>query len=240
MKKIIYIFLLGIFGFATSCKEDRPLMYEEDPRVYLLNRFTVGSNDSVNYSFAFQNDDVQTYSMNLYFRIIGYAKDYDRTIALEVEDGATAQENEHYTIEDLYIPANSSDGTAVLTFYRKPDLKQNTAEAVLRVVENEHFKPGYYNKEYGRLDRLSYKFILTDKLSKPSIWDTYWQNLFGDYSERKIVFLTQALPYSNWNSGGLFPQDSNQLIQKARIAIYEYEKVNGPMMDENGNRVVIP
>jgi hypothetical protein len=112
--------------------------------------------------------------------------------------------------------------------------------AVLRIIENEYFKPGYQNLEYGRLDRLSYKFSLTDKLSKPEIWDSYWQSRFGDYSERKIVFLTQALPYSNWNSGGLFPQDSNQLIQKARIALYEYEKANGPMIDENGNRVIIP
>ena len=30
------------------------------------------------------------------------------------------------------------------------------------------------------------------------------------------------------------------MINKARIAIYEYEKINGPLIDEDGNRVVIP
>jgi hypothetical protein len=206
MKKIIHIFLFACVALVTSCKEDKPLMYEEDPRVYLLNRFTVGSNDSINYSFAFQGEEVQSYSMNLYFRIIGFPKDYDRSIAIAIDGDATAQEGVHYSIENLYIPANASDGMAVLTFYRQPDLKENTVGAVLRIIENEYFKPGYQNLEYGRLDRLSYKFSLTDKLSKPEIWDSYWQSRFGDYSERKIVFLTQALPYSNWNSGAISPR----------------------------------
>lgn len=240
MKNIIYMLLVGVAAAFTSCNEDSLLMYEEDPRVYLLNRFTVGSNDSINYSFAFQPDEVQEHSMELYFRIIGFPKDYDRNISLALTEGSTAKEGVHFNIEDVFIPANSSDGTAILRFYRTADLKNSTVEAELQIVENEHFKPGYHNKDYGRLDRLKYKFTLTDKLSKPAIWDSYWHSRFGEYSDRKIVFLSQALPYSNWNSGGLFPQDSNQLIQKARIALYEYEKEFGPMIDENGNRVIIP
>lgn len=240
MRRIIYIFLCGFVGLAMSCKEDVPLMYEEDSRVYFFKRSTSSLRDSIDYSFAFEEADVQTYSVNLRFRIIGFPKDYDRTIELKVEDGATAQEGKHYTIDDLYIPANSSDGTAVLTFYRTADLKEGPVEAVLHVVENEYFKPGYEDTDWGNLDRLTYKFTLIDMLSKPSLWDSLWQNLFGDYSERKIVFLTQALPYSSWNEGVWFPQDQNQMIQKARIALYEYEKANGPMTDENDNPVVIP
>ncbi|MFA4980673.1 MAG: hypothetical protein WC589_24400, partial [Sphingobacterium sp.] len=67
-----------------------------------------------------------------------------------------------------------------------------------------------------------------------------WKNLFGDYSNTKILFLTQLLDYTNWNQGGLFPQDSNRMLAQARLGIYEYERANGPMFDENGNRVIIP
>lgn len=240
MKNYLYLLITAFVGLALGCAEADRLMYEEDARVYLRNRYTVGGSDSVDYSFAFQPEGVNTYSMDLHFRIIGFPKEYDRPIKLAAVPGSSAQEGVHYSLDSLFIPANASDGIATLTFYRTPDLKTETVEAVLKIEENEHFKPGYPDVEFNQVERLSYKFMLTDRLSKPALWDGLWQNLFGDYSERKIVFLTQALPYSDWNTPVYFPQDQNQLIQKARIALFDYEKENGPMLDENGNRVVIP
>lgn len=241
MKKILYVCFLLLSTYSlNSCKEDIPLMYQEDFRVYLMNRYTIGSNDSINYSFAFAGEEVKSYTMDLHLRIIGFPKDYDRSVKIQVESGSNAVEGTHFSIENLFIPANKSDAVAALTFHRTADMKEHPVEAVLRVVENEHFKPGYQDLENGRLDRLSYKFILTDKLSKPALWDGLWKNLFGDYSDRKILFLTEALSYSDWNVGVYFPQDQNQMKQNARLALYEFEQANGPMIDENNNQVVIP
>ena len=242
MKRNVYLScLLSLLTLQQSCKEDDKLMYVEEPRVYFFKHTTGAARDSVNYSFAFAANTVQSDTLDLRFRIMGFPKDYDRAIALQVQEGSTAHANYHYKIENLFIPAGSSDATASLILYRKAGLKDSTVYATFQIAANESFKPGYEDKDFGSaLDRVTYKFSLTDKLSKPNNWDTYWFSLFGDYSNTKILFLTQLLNYTNWNSGGLFPQDSNNMKQKARYGIYEYEQEHGPMYDENGNRVIIP
>ncbi|SMG06212.1 DUF4843 domain-containing protein [Sphingobacterium psychroaquaticum] len=241
MKLLKYInILFAVLLAFQSCKEDEKLMYEEDPRVYIYKYGASNGTDSVNYSFAFAEQAVRTDTVTIPFRIMGFPSNVDRRITMKQEEGTTAKEGYHYKWESLLIPANSSDGEAKLIFYRRAGLKDSIVSAVFHMVENEFFKPGYNDNWGAKYDRLTYKFTLTDKLTKPSIWDTYWQSRFGDYSARKILFLTQLLNFTSWNVGGLFPQVSNQMIQEARFGLYNYEQEHGPMLDENGNRVIIP
>lgn len=242
MRKLIYIssiFLL--FTGMISCKEDKQLMYEEDARVYFLKNTTATSRDSIEQSFAFEPNTILSDTIPLNFRIIGFPKDVDRQIALQVKEGSTAKLGYHFKIDKLFIPANSSDGSAELIFFRRPGLKDSVVKAELLIAENENFKIGYEDfSGISKVNRVTLKFSITDLLSKPSNWPTLWQNMFGDYSRTKILFLTQSLNYTAWNAAFLFPQDQSNMINKARIAIYEYEKINGPLIDEDGNRVVIP
>lgn len=242
MKRIIYIgFLCSIIALCYSCKEDDKLMYEEDARVYFLKRNTSATVDSIDYSFALESDVIQADTVLLPFRIMGFPKNYDRAIKLQLLAGSTAKENYHFKIENLYIPANSSDGEAFLILYRKPGLKDSIVTGILQVVASEEFNPGYFDNGWGASrDRTTYKFTISDKLTKPAIWDTRWASMFGTYSDVKIRFLAQATGYRTWNVAVGLPQDQNQMLQKARLALYEYELANGPLLDENNQRVIIP
>lgn len=197
--------------------------------------------DSVNHTFALSPNTTTSDTVTLRFRIMGFPKDFDRQIALKLTENSTAKDGYHFKINNLFIPANTSDGTADLIFFRKAGLKDSTVFAELNIAENDFFKVGYEDFDSNsKLDRLTYRFTITDKLAMPSNWPTLWLSMFGEYSDTKIVFLSQLMNYTAWNVSFLYPQDRSNMINKARIGIYEYEKVNGPMIDENGNRVLIP
>lgn len=230
-----------LFSFQ-GCKEDDKLMFDDsDPKVSFDKRYSGSLVDSVNYSFAFQSKNILTDTIQIPLRIIGLPRNIDRQVAISLSVGSTAKEGYHFKLENAFIPANASDGVLDVIFFRRAGLQDSVLAGELKIVANGDFKPGYDDHGVSTvLDRLTWRFTLTDKLEKPSIWDSYWKNLFGDYSNTKILFLTGLLNYTNWNQGGLFPQDSNRMVAQARLGIYEYEKVNGPMLDENGNRVIIP
>ncbi|MFZ4262464.1 DUF4843 domain-containing protein [Sphingobacterium sp. HJSM2_6] len=242
MKKLIHIgSLFLLLTGIVSCKEDKQLMYEEDARVYFLKNTTATSRDSIEQSFAFEPSTTLSDTIPLNFRIIGFPKDYDRQIAIQVKDGATAKQGYHFKIDNLFIPANSSEASTALIFFRRPGLKDSVVKADLLIAENEHFKIGYEDHiGNAKVNRVTLKFSITDLLSKPTNWPRLWQNMFGDYSDTKILFLTQQLKYTAWNAAFLYPQDQSNMINKGRIALYEYEKANGPLIDENNNRVIIP
>jgi len=245
MKKRLLTFIgagIALMCCLQGCKEDAKLMFDDsEPKVSFDKRFSGTLVDSVNYSFAFQSSDIVTDTVQIPLRIIGLPRPVDRPVAIALTAGSTAREGYHFKLENAFIPADASDGLVDLIFFRRAGLKDSVVTAELKIVANNDFKPGYDDKGVSAvLDRLTWRFTLTDKLEKPSIWDSYWKNLFGDYSNTKILFLTQLLNYSNWNQGGLFPQDSNRMLAQARLGIYEYEKANGPMLDEHGNRVIIP
>lgn len=237
LMKIPFFMMLALL--MSNCAQDEQLMYEDEPAVYFYKRN--GGPDSVDYSFALETSNVTTDTMPLTFRVIGLARDYDRPITVQLEEGSTAKEGYHYKIDSLFIPAGAYQVNASLIFFRRAGLKDSTVLARLRIVDNGELKAGYNDITSGsKLDRLSYKFTLTDKLSKPSIWDTRWLPLFGEYSNTKLLFLTAATGYKNWNSFVSLPQDQNQMVQNARYGLYERERDQGPLLDENGNRVVLP
>ena len=240
MKLLISIqFVFMITLLMSSCSQDEQLMYQDDPSVYFYKRG--GGLDSVDYSFALETTDVTTDTIGLTFRIMGLARDYDRPISLMLEEGSNAKEGYHYKVENLFIPAGEYEVDASLIFFRRAGLKDSTIVGILKVVDNSELKAGYNDVVVGAaFDRLSYRFTLTDKLSKPSIWDARWLPLFGEYSNTKLLFLTGATGYKTWNAFVSLPQDQNQMVQNARYALYEHERDQGPLLDENGNRVVLP
>lgn len=218
-----------------GCSQDDLLLYKEDARIY----FERGQ--IVDYTFSISSADVVTDTIYIPLRIMGSAADKDRTFNVIVDDSSTAKKGYHFEFGPQVIAANSYDVSLPVYVYRKPGLKDSIVNAYLTIGESADFKPGYSDKAYtsDSLNKLHYRISINDQLLKPSNWDTRWASYFGTYSRTKHLFIIQTYGGPGWTSVS-YPQDINFLVQSVKFALYNYELANGPLIDENGERVVFP
>jgi hypothetical protein len=236
---ILYSTLL-LLAFA-GCKKSEKLMYREDPRVYFSKYAT--NPDSVIYSFAIQPDNRMSDTVYLTMRIMGTATDYDREIGLAIADTSTAVRGYHFDLGDLVMPANQYETRIPVVLYRKPGLKDSLVTIDFTVVESKDFKPGYDDipSTIYKKTRLQYKVVLNDYLLKPTRWDCCLASYLGTYSEVKFRFVIQTTGKTDWDDAlGTTPGIMSYVSQAVRLALYEYEQVNGPLIDENGEQVTFP
>lgn len=251
MRNIIYSILsiIAIY-FLSGCAKDERLLYDSETASVYFYKNDIGlPRDSVYHSFALQPENVTVDTFYLNFRIIGTARDYDRTINVLVDESSTAVLGQHYDIGPTVIPANAYAAEAPVYLYRTPDLKNTTLHVYLTIGESEDFKLGYDHHVYSSIySTLEYRFSFSDQLTKPAIWDSYWATHYGTYSETKIRFLNDVLAEAyyemtgselNWNVSIWLPHHLNFVVQRARLALYEYEQANGPLIDENEEQVTL-
>ncbi|UYQ92510.1 DUF4843 domain-containing protein [Chitinophaga horti] len=239
IQRFILSILLGS-ALLTACGKEERLMYQEDPRIY-FTKFIVNP-DSIVYSFAVGADNVQHDTAWLTFRIMGSAADRDRVIAIKALDSSTAIAGYHYEIKELVMPAKAFETRVPVILYRRPGLKDSTLHVVFEIDSSADFLPGYSdipNAAANKLDRLHYKLTVTDQLLKPGNWDNSLASNFGTFSQTKFRFMIQVTGRTNW-TGAIFPGDQAFYIQSVKYALNNYELANGPMIDENGERVVFP
>ncbi len=229
-KKLIYTALAALL--LTACKEDQSLIYEQDARIY----FTQGA--TVEYSFTAEPASVTTDTLFIPLRIMGSATDRDRVFNIIIDDSSTAKLGYHFQFGPLVIPANTYQISLPVYIYRRAGLKDSVVNAYLTIGESADFKPGYIDKELvvNPYNKQHYRISLNDQLLKPSTWDTRWATYFGAYSRVKHQFINQTYGSASWPAIN-FPQDINFVVQTMRLALYNYEQTNGPLIDENGERV---
>ncbi|MGE9313449.1 DUF4843 domain-containing protein [Niabella sp. CJ426] len=231
LRRIIYMVLLALS--LTSCKEDQSLIYEQDARIY----FREGV--AVEYSFTAEPASVTTDTLFIPIRIMGSAADRDRTFNIIIDDSSTAKRGYHFQFGPLVIPANAYELSLPVYIYRRAGLKDSVVNAYLTIGESSDFKPGYIDKSnsVNPYNKQHYRISLHDQLLKPSTWDTRWATYFGTYSKTKHQFINQIYGSASWPAVN-FPQDINFVVQTMKLALYNYEQANGPLIDENGERVV--
>ncbi|MCK7558214.1 DUF4843 domain-containing protein [Chitinophaga sedimenti] len=224
----------------TACGKDDRLMYKEDPRIYFTKFIT--NPDSIIYSFATGSNTITQDTAWLTFRVIGSAADRDRVIAVHALDSSTAKAGYHYEIKNLFMPKGEFEVRVPVILYRRPGLKDSTLHVVFEIDTSADFLPGYSdvpNPAANKLDRWHYKLTVTDMLLKPSNWDNSLAVSFGTYSETKFRFMIAITGRTTW-TGAIYPGDLAYYIQSVKLALYNYEQANGPMMDEKGERVTFP
>ncbi|WP_437918086.1 DUF4843 domain-containing protein [Sphingobacterium sp. LRF_L2] len=253
MKKIFQSILLFVtFGTIFSCAKDERLIYNTDKAYVYFYKNTAGSTaDSIYRSFALEPETITKDTFYLNLHVIGLATDYDRKVNLVIDEASTATQGHHFEIGEAIIPANSYNTEVPVILYRTEDLKDSTYQVFLHIGESDDFLPGYDHVVTSTIySTLEYRFSFTDQLTKPSIWDSFWATYFGTYSETKIRFLNSVLADAyyeardgvelDWNTRlSSYPQFLNFIWQKAKVELYEYELANGPLIDENGERVTL-
>ncbi len=234
--KIYRLLPLLLLIIAAGCKQDDSLlMYQEDPRIY----FTQGQ--VVDYTFSTKANNVVTDTLYIDLRIMGSAVGKDRTFNIIVDDSSTAKRGWHFELGPQVITAGSYAARMPVYLFRRAGLKDSVVKAYFTVGESQDFKPGYVDKRstVDVLNKLHYQISVNDQVLKPSNWDTRWATYFGTWSRVKHIFITQTYGGAGWATVSL-PQDTNFLVQSVKFALYNYELANGPLIDENGQRVIFP
>ncbi|MCR8668932.1 DUF4843 domain-containing protein [Aestuariibaculum sp. M13] len=195
MKKIIYnITILALLvGACFSCEPNEGLVYKEKDGLYFLS--ATKDTDSVYYSFLGKINNVDT--LKLPIQILGTPIDQNRTFKVEVDqEKTTAVEGVHYeALKGSYIfNANNFKQNFNLVLYKDdPALETEDKIIALKVVESEDFNPGYSN-------RTNLKVYVTNRIIKPSYWDTLLYLFFGEYSKVKhnivINLMGKDFPYT--------------------------------------------
>lgn len=237
MKKLLLLLLV----FTACSKEEISSDYKGEQSVYFIyNANAVNSGiDSLSYTFVEKNSSVIQDTVWLPVRIGGKTADHDRQIDLAVvADKTTAIADVHYRLLSYSIPKDSFSTSLGVVLLRDSSLRDTAVVLTLNLQPGKEFPAQmkdtlmadgtYYNRQQARI-------IFTDRLIKPSNWESYLVTFFGAYSETKLRFIASVLGVATFPSNLGYP--TLQYYQNAvRNALF----VNGPLIDENGNPVVIP
>ena len=247
MKKILFSFIA--FVFLTSCKENKELYF--DTNAQSLNIWFGSTNvieDSVSYNFAYALKNRDSVLFNA--RLLGYPNSKDIEFELEAIDGD--KDLVYYSTPKYTLKAGQTD-LRLPIYIDKPEnyqeFKNKTGFITFRLKETSTLKTG--TKEMSTL-KISFK----NNISKPTNWDNEsdyryksMDSYFGTYSDRKYLFIMEVTGMTHFrifvtgtkdleaSDNQITTSTANYYASLIKLALLEYEAKNGPMMDENGNRV---
>lgn len=253
-----YILLFLLSGMSIlSCKKDE-LMYEDQPGIYIDKEKFVGIRDSTTYSFAEKANTLMQDTIYIPVKISGNVTPTDRPVPLKVDHAlTTATVGMHFQILDTKIKANEITARVPILIKRTPDLKTKQVRLYLKIETSAEFPlkimstktNSTFNGEPSSTYNPGYLIKLNDQLLKPDTWDasgSWFKFFFGNYSAVKYRFIIDVTGRTVWGprarDGADAPTGTQMYIYYAKLtaALYEYEKVNGPMIDETGNPVTFP
>ena len=222
--------LLLLIQFS-SCKEnDDQLMYQNDPGIYFYSRNHPFPNDSIVYNFILTPLEQMKDTVYLPLRIMGDAAAYDRQVNLRVEDSSTAKEGVDFSFGPMVVKAGKYTDSVEVYVVRNGELQEEVKHLYITVQQSKDFKPGYS-------DFQKFTVAITDQLLPPT-W-TYTLNVtFGAFSMTKFRFMVTTLKRTDFS--GILPSEMAAMGSKCKVALADYEETNGPLLDENGIRIVFP
>ena len=248
MKRYIkqsFVILVTVI-FVMACKKTTLTAYEQPDMVYIYKDYFSMANDSLIYSFAIKPATLMQDTVKVPVRIMGLAKNTDRTVNVVVADSSTAKSGQHYELLPTIVKAGQYTANIPVLVKRSTDLQVAEVTLFLEIKESNDFQPGIPNtapvnpKAGGSL---TYKIRLNDILTKPSNWDTRLTSFFGTYSKVKYLFIIQTtgivdFPYGT--ASGPSPAQMTYYNILCKTALAQYNATHSPLMDENGNAVTFP
>ena len=196
---------------------------------------TDGSIDSLYFSFLGKISDVDT--INIPVKVMGNALSTDGTYKVVIdEEKTTAVEGVHYKkLEESYVfPANKFGTDFKLIVNRDdPALLTEDRMIALKLIPSENFDLGYSN-------RVNLRVFITNRLIKPSYWDTYLYIYFGEYSKVKhnIAINIQGHDFpvleSEAKSAAKGFGSTYWMVQGRAVCNYI---IQNDVNDENGNKI---
>ncbi|MCA5005694.1 DUF4843 domain-containing protein [Sphingobacterium sp. WQ 366] len=131
--------------------------------------------DSLNFSFVFEDVNLENKRMAIPINIIGVAKSSDRSYQVEIDEKNSNIDLTSIDLETPVIKANHTVDSLFVNIKKTDKLREGTFYLYLNLKDNENFKLGH-----SKNTRM--KISITNRLSQP-IWWTRWINFFGPYNQ---------------------------------------------------------
>lgn len=175
MKKYIVLALLAAVLF--SCNKDDIEGYDAGRFLYISDSLEM---DTAFVSFKHHLGS-DSYKVPFEVRMIGSVSDRNLSYKIEVVDSLTSASAEDYRLPEPVFAAGRNRDTLWIEILNTPHLATETIKLTVRLVDNENFRVGYYNK-------LTASVLFNNQMSQPTWWNEDITNLFlGTYSEEKYL-----------------------------------------------------
>ncbi|TDQ72240.1 DUF4843 domain-containing protein [Sphingobacterium yanglingense] len=235
------IFIIGLlFLSLASCRKDPQSVFSGQDGVTFYYK-SGPEQDSVSYSFKANVVPKTKDTVYIKMRLVGKLANYDREISVVADKGSTAVEGTHFILPKTFMQADSFEVRYPVVLLNSPDLVSKTVRLVLRVADSKDLIVGTVGQaDYSTRNTAVFKINFSNNLIKPDYWD-YIGGYVGPYSNVRYQFMIDALGTSNFRpntKGGLLTYpDFLNFKAVLGTALNEYEKKNGPLMDENNLRI---
>ncbi|WP_295124947.1 DUF4843 domain-containing protein [uncultured Chitinophaga sp.] len=230
-----YLVFLSIITLAIACRKDNVEPYSGDNGIaFYLDEYEV---DSLTYSFAFSLTQLPKDTVFLKMRIMGPAAKNDRTVKVHAVAGSTAREGKDYILPEFTVPAGAITIDYPVVLLNSPEMTSQSFRLVLEMQPNKDFVQGATGLEVGSTMSIKqYKLNVSNQFVEPSYWSDV-SGAFGLFSVAKLKFMMQVTGLTDFSYEALGVDGYYNLPVTLATALAEYEAANGPLIDENGNRV---
>ncbi|MNK14784.1 hypothetical protein D3C87_329140 [compost metagenome] len=231
-----YLLFFSLLCLTLACKKQDVATYSgEDGITFYRGQYET---DSLSYSFAFSITPKQKDTIFLKMRVQGPAVGYARTVAVKAVGGTTAREGIDYQLSEAKLPAGALILVYPVVLLNSPGMLTNTYRLVVEVAPNKDFATGAFGSDItGETVALkSIKIDVSNRIVQPTYW-TSIQGSFGTFSVAKFKFMIQVTGLTDFSEEAIGIDGYYNLPIKLSNALVVYETANGPLIDENGNRV---
>jgi hypothetical protein len=247
LNRKLYLFIPVIFVWlVTACKKSGLTSYTQPDMIYVYKDFYNTNKDSVTYSFAIKLNSVMTDTVKVPLRIMGNARDKDRTVAIQTVADSTTATSQQYTILPTIVKAGSFTTDIQVLVNRTPEMKTKEVRILLGIAASDDFLPGIPNTTAAPSragGATLYLVKINDFLTKPSAWETVLSTYFGAYSQVKYKFIIDVTGRTEFPISGQDMVSPSQFLfykKLCREALETYNTNNSPLLDEAGMVVTFP
>ena len=160
------LFILLSVLFVVGCEKEKADLFT-DTR-YIKFRFYNDLGEDyykLNYSFAYEPDDVQEKELKIPVEYRGYTLTEGLAYAVAVDTGTTLpQRGFNLTVNQIFQADSSSIDSLTVVLFRDESLKQESKKLRIKLISNENFQT-YMS------DSLFVEITVDDIFTKPSWWD---------------------------------------------------------------------
>ena len=247
MNKKFYLLIpvLSVW-LITACKKSELTSYTQPDMIYVYKDFYNTNKDSTTWSFAIKANSLQTDTVKVPLRIMGNARDKDRTAAIQTVTDSTTATGQQFTILPAIVKAGSFTTDIPVLVNRTPDMKTKEVRILLEIVASADFLPGVPNTT-ATTSRAGggtlYLVKINDFLTKPSNWESVLSTYFGAYSQVKYKFIIDVTGRTEFPITGQDAISPSQFLfykKLCREALETYNTTHTPLTDEYGMLVTFP